>query len=107
MPGQEDERGGGVAGFRVGFGEASAAEEAPAGSFRILVVGGFDPSAELATAPPSPLPRIPLAITTATFDEVMSELNPTFEIEVPDPAAPRGKPLRLPLAFAAPVLGQN
>jgi type VI secretion system protein ImpC len=101
MTGQDDERGGGVAGFRVGFGEAAApgsADDEPGGTFRIVVVGGFAANADVATGA-RPRPSAPLVITPETFDEVMSELNPSLTIEVPDPSAPREKPLRLTLSF--------
>jgi type VI secretion system protein ImpC len=94
----DQEEAGGIKGFRVGFGEASEAEAAPAGSFRILVVGGFAARAELATTPRPTGAGDPIAIAAATFDEVMAQLDSPFEIEVPNPAS-QGKPLPIRLSF--------
>ncbi len=98
MADREDARTGGIVDYRVGFGDAPAVnEDASAGTFRIVVVGGFTASADFATG--ASAPDKPIAITPATFDEVMAQLAPALAIDVPDPAAPRGKPLRLALSF--------
>ncbi len=98
MAGQKDRTGGGIASFRVGFGEEDAPEEKARGDFRILVVGGLTASADFASRPSGP--RGPVKVSAATFDEVMTELDPSLAVEVPDPSRPQGKPLRVELSFA-------
>ncbi|MBX3222272.1 MAG: type VI secretion system contractile sheath large subunit [Labilithrix sp.] len=43
----------------------------------------------------------PVRFERATFDEAMAAVAPAVAIDVPDPAAPRGKPLRIDLRFPA------
>jgi hypothetical protein len=94
----DEKRTGGMANFRVGFGEANAVPEEPTnGTFRVVVIGSFGPEAEFATSGPTPAES--LAITAAAFDEVMARFDLSLTIEVPDPLEPRGKPLRVPLRF--------
>ncbi|MBX3207555.1 MAG: type VI secretion system contractile sheath large subunit [Labilithrix sp.] len=43
----------------------------------------------------------PVRFERASFDEAMASVAPAVAIDVPDPASPRGKPLRIELAFPA------
>lgn len=68
--------------------------------FHVLVVAALHPGADHST---SSAFHEPIRFERATFDEVMATVGPALAIDVPDPGAagPRGKPIRVDVAFKA------
>ena len=66
--------------------------------FHVLVVAPLRAGEDHAVNPPW---TAPVRFERATFDEAMATVAPALVIDVPDPAAPRGKPVRLELSFPA------
>lgn len=67
-------------------------------SFHVLVVAPLRAGDDHAVNPPW---TEPVRFERATFDEAMATVAPALVIDVPDPAAPRGKPVRVELSFPA------
>lgn len=67
-------------------------------TFHVLVVAPLRASDDHAVNPPW---TEPVRFERATFDEMMATVAPRLVIDVPDPAAPRGKPARVELSFPA------
>ena len=67
-------------------------------TFHVLVVAPLRAGDDHAVSPPW---TEPVRFERATFDEVMATVAPKLVIDVPDPAAPHGKPVRVELAFPA------
>ncbi len=97
-----DKKSGGIAGFGIGFGKQGDAsppqqneDRAP---FRVLVVAELTAKKEASTAA-SP-PEEALSCDKLSLDRLMSQLAPSFVIEVPDPLVAEEAPLRIDLRFA-------
>jgi hypothetical protein len=67
-------------------------------TFHVLVVAALHPDADHST---SGAFHDPIRFERATFDEAMATVGPELAIDVPDPGAPRGKPIRVDVAFKA------
>ncbi|MDB4997907.1 MAG: hypothetical protein JWM74_5339 [Myxococcaceae bacterium] len=70
--------------------------------FHVLVVTALLPRADHATSSGHHEAfQDPIRFERATFDEAMALVGPELAIDVPDPAAPHGKPIRVDVAFKA------
>lgn len=89
-----EEKKGGIAGFRVGFGDESSANEISRerGAFRVVVLSELAPRHEHATS--ARASGEPHRIDKYTFDERLSELAGSFAIELPDPFDPNAARVR-------------
>ncbi|MBX3261212.1 MAG: type VI secretion system contractile sheath large subunit [Labilithrix sp.] len=67
-------------------------------TFHVLVVAPLRAGEDHARCAPW---TEPVRFERATFDEAMASVAPAVAIDVADPASPRGKPLRIELAFPA------
>jgi type VI secretion system ImpB/VipA family protein len=91
-----------IKGFGISFGtgkSASATPEEPGsrGPLRIVVVSGLAAGPDYTTrAAPS---TDPIAVDKLSFERLMMQVAPAFAIELRDPFAPEGPPLRVDLKW--------
>ncbi|MCA9647689.1 MAG: type VI secretion system contractile sheath large subunit [Myxococcales bacterium] len=101
----DEKTGGGIAGFGIQFGSGSSAKTAQSdpvaedsglgGPFRIVVVSQVTAGADYSTGA-DPVPNV-MRLNRSDFDRTMSELAPSFSIEVE--TALSDKPLRVDLRW--------
>jgi type VI secretion system ImpB/VipA family protein len=91
-----------IKGFGISFGTGKAASATPEepgsrGPLRIVVVSGLAAGPDYTTrATPS---TDPIAVDKLSFERLMMQVAPAFAIELRDPFAPEGPPLRVDLKW--------